>query len=279
MKMKKLTALSMAAAMMVAMGVPAVAATNGATDQDYTLTFMADPNVVSSGFVYEPVNYTIPAGTSEDMTLGEILEDNGVEFQGSTSYITGMKCADAKGFELSDKQKEKYPVAAFDTRIMVDPASAAGQDEWLSEKESTGYAGWMMYVDNVTSVEDSSQPYGTYYYSLGSSIADLEKYGILEDGNVTLEMFFSLNMGADIGMNDSSLPENIIEGDGYISYDWSGSSVPVSKIDKADRTELVQAMADTTDKTSSNYVAARTVLKNLQASQRNVDTVANRLNK
>ncbi|MEF2877106.1 MAG: hypothetical protein U0N90_01665 [Blautia sp.] len=268
MKMKRVAAFGIGTVMMVSMCVPAMAA-DGTTDKAYTLTFMADPTLVSSGFVYEPVNFTIPAGTPETTTLGEILEDNNVPFQGSTSYISGLQCAEAATFSLTDAQKANFPEAAFDTRIMVDPTSDAGKDGWLSEKEFTGYAGWMMYVDNQTSVADSSQPYGSYYYTLGSSIADLEKYGILADDNVVLEMFFSFDMGADIGMSDSYLPTSIVETDTYTTYDWSGPSEVHTAISKANRTELVKALA--ANKTSPSYADGLSVLKNLSSTQDEVD--------
>lgn len=271
MKMRRLAAMGLAAAMMVSMCVPAMADTtdSNVTTKDYTLTFMADPTVVDGGFVYEPVNYTIPAGTSEDTTLGELLQANNVEFQGSTSYISGFPCAAAKTFALSDAQKAAFPDAAFDTRIMVDPASAAGQDGYLSEKEFTGYAGWMMTVDNQTDTPDSTLPYGTYYYSLGSKISELEKYGILDDNQVVLEMFFSLNMGADIGMSDAYLPTEITTYGTVYSYDWSGPSVMVSKIVKNDRTALVSALASNSE--SIEYDSSLAVLKNLTSTTAQID--------
>lgn len=285
MKKRAITAMGLAAAMMLSMCVPAMAETTDGdvTAKDYTLSFVADPTVVDSGFVYAPVNINIPAGTDKDTTLNDLIQANGIEVQGSATYVSGIKCAAAKSFALTDTQKAAFPEAAFDTRIMVDPSSDAGKDDYLSEKEFTGYSGWMMTVDNKVSEADASQPWGAYYYTMGSTIGEMENYGLLDDGKVVLEMFFSLNMGADIGMGTAYLPTTITSyddanGNPVYYYDWNGPSVTMDSITKADRTELVYAMANAEDTNDPTYINAVEVLKNLTSDSDAISAAIDSLN-
>lgn len=271
---KRLVSMGLVATMVMSMGLTAMAsevttADTDVTTQEYDLYFVADPTLVNpSGFSYAPVKYTIPAGTAKTTTLMDVLDDNGVERLGSSSYISALPCAQAATFALSEAQIESLGLkdSAYDAEgIVVTPAQV--KTGYLAEKEFSGYSGWMMTVDNATTADN-----GNYYYTMGSTIADMEKYGVLSDGDVVLQMFFSFNMGADIGMGAQNLPTEVIKGDGYSYYNWSFTPedtsmyVTASSFDRADSTALVEALADTT--VSHNRPAYRNgvaVLKNLRS--------------
>lgn len=161
---KRITATALAAVMSFSLAAPVLAAENTVNDvttEDYSVYVAIDPTIVDDDdFVVEPVKINVPKGTDKSVTLGEIvldeLDELGIGYTGSASYISGIQCAAANSFELPASVAAKYPDAAFDSRIMVLPSSASVPNGYLVEKEFTGYSGWMMTLDNETSVADSS---------------------------------------------------------------------------------------------------------------------------
>lgn len=272
MKLKKIMGFSLTTAMVLGLSVPAFAA-EGEQTSEYTFYYMIDPYLVNEGFIAEPTNGKMTAEVTDDWTVGELLDLQGIQYQGSNTYITGFQC-DESGFDFDKAvNKDNFPAVAFDEDIV----KTNQNDGWLSAYEYTGYSGWMMTINNETQAGEGAD---TYYCSLMSTLGDLKEEGIIgEEGDVVLEMFFSFNMGADVGIQDAGLPTEIIgEGPGSY-YNWNDldKQMKVEKSYKADRTELIKAMADCEDKTAGEYTSAEEVLKNISADQSEVNEVADEL--
>lgn len=274
------------------------------TDQDYYLYFVADPTLVyeadadiTNQFVYAPVKYTIPAGTPTSTTLIDILQENNVEYvvepQYSTTYITAFKWSAADDFDVKPNLPSLFTIAGEhteeETQKLYNMVTAAAQDGqidagvtkgYLGERNFTGYSGWMMYLDGQTTGTDKNHNNETVYYSAGTTLAQLEGCGVLSDTNadVVVQMYFSFNMGADIGMGGQSLPTDIIANPSYpqysqwpYTYNWSGASdtfVSITGIPHYDSSELVIALANTNiEEKEIEYYDALTTLKDLTSDE------------
>lgn len=272
------------------------------TTQAYDLYFVADPTLVyeadadiTNQFVYAPVKYTIPAGTPTSTSIGDVLKDH-ISFEGAPSYVEGLNWDAAENYELTDAaKKELFQIAGNYTeeekealyKKVTDAATssemvATVKDAVLGERDFTGYSGWMMYLDGQTMGTDKSQNDETVYYSTGTTLAQLEGCGALsaENTDVVVQMYFSFNMGADIGMGGQSLPTDIIANPSYpqysqwpYTYNWSGASdtfVSITGIPHYDSSGLVIALAEHED--SLNYEDSLTVLKDLKSDKDRIES-------
>lgn len=248
------------------------------TAQDYYFYLMVDPGETSSNFVLEPTRIKIPAGTDTSKKIGEIICNNLlarlilVSCSSTYGYISGIRCPEAYKYKISESTYSMYstlPEAAFHEKMVK---KMNKMTKILGEFNFTGYSGWMFTLNNGMSATKDGTP---YWYTMGTSVQDLMDMNLLSaDKTPVIEMFFTLNMGADVGLSDGYLPKAVTyyEAADTYAYDWSGEYSVVSAYEKADRTELVTALAD--NKSDADYKASLAVLKNIQATKEEVETAA-----
>ena len=289
---KRLVSMGLAATMAMSMGLTAMASEAGnvsAQANTYDVYFVADPTLVDAdGFAYEPMKVSVSASDS-NKTFLQIIDSMPTKVDylptDATSYISAIKCADADNFTLTTAAVAALGLDGTPYNqegIRVLPADVT--NGYLAEKEFSGYSGWMFTLDNETTGVRSTQPDQTYYYTMGSTIKELEECGVFDgDNSAVIQMFFSFNMGADIGMGAASLPlevESATGADGTTSYwyNWSGSMKTVESFKRADSTVLVKALADTKKATTSTeYIDAIKVLKNLRSTSTEISVAAKML--
>lgn len=246
------------------------------TAEDSYFYLMVDPGEVSNNFVLEPVCIRIPANTDTSKTIGEVICNNLlmrlilITCRDSYGYISSIRCPHASNYQLSEDTYSMFsslPAAAFDSRL-VKPVNR--YTNLLGEFNLTGYSGWMFTLNNSMSMVADGED---YYYTMGTTIQQLMDMGLLGgDETPVVEMFYTLNMGADVGLCDGFLPTEIMYYDTKASYgyNWSGNYDYVPAYTKADRTELVMALAD--NKNDSDYDSALAVLKDIDASESSIAT-------
>lgn len=245
------------------------------TTEDYYFYLMVDPGETAQGFVLEPTCIKIPAGTDTSKKLGEIICNNLlarlilVSCQGSYGYISGIRCAEAYDYQISDSTYSMYsslPEVAFHEKIVKKMNKLT---KVLGEYNFTGYSGWMFTLNNEMSTQYNGS---SYWYTMGTTVQELMDMNLLnEDETPVVEMFFTMNMGADVGLGDAYLPTAVTyyeSADKYV-YDWSGDINYVAGYEKADRTELVMALADNKD--DEDYAGSLAVLKDIDASEEDVE--------
>jgi len=244
------------------------------TSEDYYLYLMVDPGETANGFVLEPTCIEIPAGTRTDKKLGEIISNTLLQNRvllsctGEYGYISSIRCPEAYRYKVTASTYSMYsdlPEAAFHSGI-VKPMNWF--TKMLGEFNFTGYSGWMFTVNNAMSTSYNGQP---YYYTLGTTVKQLLEMGVLgEEESPVVEMFFTLNMGADMGLCDSYLPKEVTYNESIekYSYNWAGDFNYVPACQKADRTELVVELADNKD--DADYKASLAVLKDIDATELSV---------
>lgn len=124
---------------------------------------------------------------------------------------------------------------------------------WLKEKECSGVSGWMFTVRNTDNNAGN-------YYSADTKLADLPN-------DAVIRWEFSAAAGADIGLG-AYLPTQT-NADG--TYNWNTAAYTSPFFTRADKSNLIKAMAKHTNKTDAAYTNALNDLKNLTISQANVD--------
>ncbi|SES90654.1 hypothetical protein [[Clostridium] polysaccharolyticum] len=259
--------------------VTALAAETSTTTEDYELYLMVDPGETANGFILEPTCITIPAGTDTSRKLGEIICNTLlsrlilVSCTGSYGYISGIRCSEAYNFDVRNySMYSQMPEAAFHTGI-VKPLGYVTR--LLSEYNFTGFSGWMFTINNEMSTNVNGSQ---YYYTMGTTVQELMDMGLLsEEESPVVEMFYTLNMGADVGLCDGFLANQVIHNEDANTYyyNWAGDYTYVTAYEKADRTELVMALAD--NRYDSDYNSSLAVLKNIQASEESIDTAIYRV--
>ncbi len=281
-KTKKRLTKGLAGMMVILMGSINVSGTVFAkevtqTTEDMSLYLMIDPGETTSNFILEPTCIDIPAGTDINKNLGDIIcdelekNDINVDATSSHSYIKSIGCPDAFNYIISKRTYSMYnslPNVAFHNNI-VKPMDA--ESKLLGEYNFTGYSGWMFSINNEMSKEVDGK---TVYYTLGTTVKDLMNMQLLnEDEDPVVQLYFSMNMGADIGLCDSYLPKEVTSyesaGSYSYAYNWAGDFTQVTARKTADKTELVKCLADNTD--DRDYGRSLRVLKDLDASNLRVE--------
>lgn len=244
------------------------------TTEDYYLYLMVDPGETADNFVLEPTCIEIPAGTDTSKKIGEIICNNLlkrlilISCADTYGYINSIRCSKAYHYDLNASTYSMYdslPEVAFHSGIVKEMNKYT---RLLGEFNFTGYSGWMFTINNEMSTQYNDS---TYYYTMGTSIQELMDMGLLSDEeSPVVEMFFTMNMGADVGLCDSYLPKEVTYYDSIdkYSYNWAGDYNYVPACEKADRTELVMALAD--NKEDDDYASALAVLKDVDASELSV---------
>ncbi|WKY44691.1 hypothetical protein Q5O14_00930 [Eubacteriaceae bacterium ES2] len=241
-------------------------------DTEYTLYVAVDQSVLGGSALIEPVAYTTD-DTSK--TVGQILDavkgDATLNIVDSTygDYLAGVGVATdptSVTYDLST-----YPMTSTLTTGATDAhmINTNCNDQMLSEKEFTSQSGWMFAIDSQTHNADYS-----VYYSMDTTIADLLSNGVLDATNTdaTIRCYYSLNMGADLGMaNSSYLPTNAATYNSTYNtwaFDWNTTTSVANTFDMANKDELVAVMAE--DPTNAAYDDALTVLNDVDATNAEV---------
>ncbi len=130
---------------------------------------------------------------------------------------------------------------------------------WLREKEYTGISGWMFTVNNVGTYNDTNN--AQQYYKGDTKLANVP------DGAV-IRWEFSMASGADLGLDNAYLPTAVTT-NGY--YDWNTSVYFAPRFTRANKTELISAMAKHSNKTDEVYTNALEILEDLTSAQSDVN--------
>lgn len=240
-------------------------------DTNYTIYVAVDQSVIGGSAPIQPVAYTTD-DTSK--TIGDVL--NAVK--GSTainiipsaygSYLAGVGSTYSNSYNFSS-----YAGTLTAPCTNANMVSTDQTDSMLTQKEFTGVSGWMFGIDSQTYGTRSSNSQ-TAYYSMDTTIADLLDTGVLTatDTDTTLRCYYSLNMGADLGMAYSSwLPTNqpTYDGTKWV-YDWSNTTYVAPSFDMANKDVLVKTMAN--DPNNAAYADALAVLNDVDATPAAVQT-------
>lgn len=270
----KLMMLGSAALLTAAMiAIPGLNSVVKADNTDYTIYVAVDQSVIGGSAPIQPVAYTTD-DTSK--TIGDVL--NAVK--GSTainiipsaygSYLAGVGSTYSNSYNFSSYTGTLTAPCTNTNMVSTDQT-----DSVLTQKEFTGVSGWMFGIDSQTYGTRSSNSQ-TAYYSMDTTIADLLDTGVLTatDTDTTLRCYYSLNMGADLGMAYSSwLPTNqpTFDGTAWV-YDWNNTTYEAPSFTWANKDALVKTMANYADKTDSNYEDALAVLDDVDALSSDVTT-------
>ncbi len=279
-KRNKVVMAGSAAILTVAMlALPGMGSTVKAST-DYTIYVAVDQSVIGGSALIQPVAYTTNDTTK---TLGDALNavkgstDINIKPTSYGSYLTGVESVGTSATDINSVTYDltNYPMASSLTTGAMDAhmINTNYNDGMLSEKEFTGASGWMFGIDSQTLGKRSSDN-TTVYYSMDTTIADLLDTEVLNDFNTdaTLRCYYSLNMGADLGMQDSSyLPTNAATystDTNQWAYDWTATTYVEPTFKMTDKDALVVTMAD--DSTNSAYADALVVLDDVDATDEEV---------
>jgi hypothetical protein len=259
---KKALAVVGSMAMLSAFASPAFAA---GLDDGTDFYIAVDQSVMGGPAIVAPAHVHVNPADYSTTTVLELLNDvkGGVTVHDNYGYVDYMSSSFSNTYNFST-----YTGTLTAPCTNINMVSTNQSDGLLKEKEFTGVSGWMMQIDSQT-----SGTYGgnTVWYSGNTTVQDLINTGLLNAGDTsaTIRWYYSLNMGADMGLAYSSwLPTNQPTYDGAKwVYDWNNTTYVAPSFTMADKDVLVQTMANATDKTSDEYVAALAVLNDVDATQ------------
>ncbi len=130
---------------------------------------------------------------------------------------------------------------------------------WLREKEYNGISGWMFTVNNT-----DNNGAGTYY-TADTSLAKLPNGAVIR-------WEFSAAAGCDLG-RAGYLPDGTVNGKGL--YNWMYTPTDsFFTTPRANKTVLINKMANHANKTDAAYTNALTQLQTLQSPEADVNTAA-----
>lgn len=246
------------------------------TEDDSYFYLMVDPGETSNGFVLEPTCIRIPANTDTSKSIGEIICNNLlmrmilVSCTNSYGYISAIRCPQAADYQISASTYSMYsslPEVAFHSGI-VKPVNR--YTKLLGEFNFTGFSGWMFTINNGMMTQNGDV---SYYYTMGTTLQELIDMGLLSDEETpVIELFFTMNMGADVGLCDAYLPTEVSSYSGTYAYNWAGNYEYTPAYEKSDRTELIMALAD--NREDSDYSSSLAVLKDIDASEISIAVAA-----
>lgn len=257
MKNKLFATLCVAALTLGVAGAPAINRVHaaGATKTVYV---DVEKNILGQAPILQPVAVTLDStATILDATK---QADGAVNVSSVSSsygnYINGF--ADTSDNQAAFNSKYSYhdDVDAATNSVVFTATTAQPiitDANWLKEKECDGISGWMFTVNNT----DNN---GGVYYKGDTKLANVP------DG-ATIRWEFSAASGADIGLGAYLPTEFNTDG----SYNWNTSSYVAPFFTRTDKSALIKAMANHSNKTDSVYTNALNDLKNLTISQANVD--------
>jgi len=230
-----------------------------------TVYVSVDRNIFggTDSVIYEPEQVTI----SDSSTILDAVKQaaGSTNVLGSSGYISGMVDAgsDNISFNASDYQAENaglFTNVMFDSRVIETNQT----DDQLMEKEFSGLGGWLFTVNEATTYNG-----GANWYTVGTALSNVPD-------NAVIRLEYSLDMGADLGMQNASYLPSTISNYGSFYYLDGYASTPTNPNavthPRADRSELIRDLANNTSDPDWNTALA--VLKNLKATQAQVDAAA-----
>ncbi|OAA84562.1 hypothetical protein [Clostridium ljungdahlii] len=210
-----------------------------------------EKNVMGQAPILQPVKVTVNDTETICNATKDAVGAANVDTDAKGSYIKAFRDTDTS-FSYDNYQfKNSLPsivtdtTTAYNQKIVSDP-------NWLREKEYNGISGWMFTVNNT----DHDLNYN--YYTASTPVSSLP------DGAV-IRWEFSMACGCDLG-NTGWLPSGTVT-NGY--YNWNTNST-AAFFTRTDKTNLMKAMANHTNKTDSGYTDALGVLQDLQSSENDV---------
>lgn len=220
-----------------------------------TVYIDVEKNITGQNVILEPVAVTLnTTDTIFDATEQAIGASN-IDANAGGTYVKAFKDSTASF---------TYPYTSLLPAIVFDPVTAYNQPivsdpTWLREQEYDGISGWMFTVNNTDTYG------GGTYYTAGTTLANVPN-------DAVIRWEFTMASGCDLG-NSGYLPDGTVSF-GY--YNWNTS--PTNPFfTRADKTDLIRAMADYTPKTDPDYADALEILQDLTASQNDVDDAVDAL--
>lgn len=243
-------------------------------DTEYTIYVSVDQSVLGGPSIIKPVKFTTD---DTNKTMADVLDAVKGDIDVNILYGSYLAGVESTGTSSTDINSVTYQLNSttypmFST--LTDGAKDAHMintnynDGMLSEKEFTATSGWMLAIDDQTTGTRTSDS-STVYYGMGTKIADLLDTGILGVGDTSavIRCYYSLNMGADLGITGSSyLPTNAATYDTTTNrwaFNWGVTESPTPLFTKANKAELIKTMAN--DPTNAAYAAALVVLDKVNA--------------
>ncbi|KNZ40251.1 hypothetical protein [Acetobacterium bakii] len=261
---KKALAVVGSMAMMAAFASPTFAA---GLDDGADFYIAVDQSTMGGPAIVAPAHVHVNPADYSTTTVLELLND----VKGSVTVHDNWGYVDYMSSSFSDT----YNFGSY-TGTLTAPCTNADMvftddsDGLLSEKEYTGVSGWMMQIDSQTSGTYGGE---TVWYSGNTTVQDLINTGLLNAGDTsaTIRWYYSLNMGADMGLANSSwLPTNqpTFNGTAWV-YDWSNTTYTAPSFTMANKDALVKALAN--NPTDPQYATALAVFNTVNATQNAVN--------
>ncbi|WP_414151163.1 hypothetical protein ACIZ62_02495 [Acetobacterium carbinolicum] len=261
---KKALAVVGSMAMLSAFASPAFAA---GLDDGTDFYIAVDQSVMGGPAIVAPAHVHVNPADYSTTTVLELLNDvkGGVTVHDNYGYVDYMSSSFSDSYNFGT-----YYGTLTDPCTDAHMVSTNQSDGLLKEKEFTGVSGWMMQIDSQT-----SGTYGgnTVWYSGNTTVQDLINTGLLNAGDTsaTIRWYYSLNMGADMGLSYSSwLPteDPTYNGTAWV-YDWNSTEYTAPDFTMANKDALVKALAN--NPTDPDYATALAVFNDVDATQTAVD--------
>lgn len=262
----KLFATLCVAALTLGAVVPSTFNSVHAAGTTKTVYVDVEKNILGQAPILQPVKVEISSDEAGEKiwyaTAKAALENNiDVRLDKSGTYVEAFSdTSDTQAeFKNNYKFKEKIPAICFDaTKAYMQPIVI--DSDYLSEKEYNGMSGWMFTVNNTDKDNDQK------FYTADTS---LDK---VPDG-ATIRWEFSAADGCDLGISNY-LPDGTVS---YGYYNWKNTKDAPFFSGRADKTALIRAMANHSDKADAAYTKALTVLQTLESTQEQVNGAASSL--
>lgn len=264
---KKALAVVGSMAMMAAFASPTFAA---GLDDGADFYIAVDQSTMGGPAIVAPAHVHVNPADYSTTTVLELLNDvkGSVTVHENWGYVDYMSSSFSDSYDFDNDYTGSLTSACLDTNMV----STNQSDGLLKEKEFTGVSGWMMQIDSQT-----SGTYGgnTVWYSGNTTVQDLINTGLLNAGDTsaTIRWYYSLNMGADMGLaNSSYLPNANATWSTLYSkyvYDWNNTTYTAPQFTMANKDALVKALAN--NPTDPDYAAALAVFNTVNATQTAVD--------
>ncbi len=264
--LKKTLIAVLALVMVFAMSTNAFAEQGDRTNVDVYLT--VERTLLSNqNPILEPIKVTVPAGSTVIDVLTKVKTDLGAStfdfgYTGNTAngtaYVTKFKVPSHAPFNyLTDYEFwTQYDAAANGMgNVYFDYGQIPGSsDFWLEQSDYNMLGGWIVSANDVITWDDPATSNTNEAYPTASTVVQ---------NNQVFRFHYSMALARDCGFTGWSL--------------LTLQDLEPPFYTKADKTILVRNMANHVNKTSSAYLNALAVLKDMDATQQSVNAAASQL--